>query len=87
MGTRVLGVPISWLVAGLVAWKMKFAGTGVTGAIPQLIAEVPELITLAKAVATAPPTCTDRLDGSVAANRGLVGGGGAKVTIAGDKLS
>src|SRR5580704_80670 len=68
MLTGVFGVPVSALVAGLVVWKAKLAGTGAVGAIEQIEAlPGPELMIVANAVAGVPPTSTERLSGNTAA--------------------
>lgn len=52
---------------GLVAWKLKFAGTVVAGAIVHPVPmDAPALMMVAEAVAVV-PICTDRLDGRTAA--------------------
>ena len=62
----VFGEPVSALVAGLVVWYTKLAGTVVTGTIAQpLKAEEPLLMIVAKAVAVL-PSSTERLDGNTA---------------------
>src|SRR3984885_746962 len=68
MLTGVFGVPVSALVAGLVVWKAKLAGTGAGGGIEQIEAwPVQQLMIVANAVAGVPPTSTERLSGNTAA--------------------
>jgi hypothetical protein len=68
--TGVFGEPVSALVAGLVVWYTKLAGTMVTGTTVQpLAADEPLLMMVANAVAVL-PTWTDRLDGNTAATSG-----------------
>src|SRR5262245_18344277 len=67
MLTGVLGAPVTWLVAGLVVWKRKFAASDVGGAMVQRLAYPgPLAIIVANAVAGF-PTTTDRLMGKTAA--------------------
>src|SRR5262245_29941544 len=86
MLTGVFGLPIGWLVAGSVAWKVKGAGNPVSCVIPHVtpstpfallvtpwpVSNTPAFTMLANAVAPV-PTSTERLAGSTAATRG--GGG------------
>src|SRR5262245_2055464 len=75
MAAGVPGVPVSWLVAGSVVWNVKLAGRLrlASGEKAQPVAAlVPELISVAKAVAVV-PTWTERLEGRTAATN-VVGG-------------
>jgi hypothetical protein len=62
-------VPVTALVVGLVGWYVKVAGTDVRGARLQPVAVSAAVLIIVANAVTVPPTWTERLVGSTAANK------------------
>jgi hypothetical protein len=67
----MFGEPMSALVAGLVVWYEKKPSTKVEGTIRQSVSGELLLLIMVPNTVAALPTCTERLDGNMAATRGL----------------